>query len=47
MDDKKKKYAIPEAEIVNFGNNDIITISGTDANNTDWTLDPDGETFSA
>ena len=47
MDDKKKKYVIPEAEIVNFGNNDIITISGTDANNTDWTLDPDGETFSA
>ena len=45
MDDKKNKYVIPEAEIVNFGNNDIITISGLDTNNTDWTLDPDGEDF--
>lgn len=45
MDDKKKKYVIPDAEIVNFGANDIITISGTDANNANWELDPDGETF--
>ena len=35
MDDKKKKkYVIPEAEIVDFGGNDIITLSGgADANN--------------
>ena len=31
MDDKKKKkYVIPEAEVVNFADNDIITLSGTD-----------------
>ena len=29
MDDKKKKYAIPEAEVVNFRNEDIITDSLT------------------
>ena len=27
MDDKKKKFAIPEAEIVNFAEEDIITKS--------------------
>ena len=45
MNDKKKKFIIPEAEMVDFGNNDIITISGAGANNADWALDPDGETF--
>ena len=28
MDDKKKKYVIPKAEIVDFVNEDIITTSG-------------------
>ena len=29
MDDKKnKKYVIPEAEVINFVNEDIITLSG-------------------
>ena len=29
MDDKKKKkYVIPEAEILDFANDDIITLSG-------------------
>ena len=29
MDDKKKKkYVIPEAEVVSFANEDIITLSG-------------------
>ena len=29
MDDKKKKkYVIPEAEIVDFANDDIVTVSG-------------------
>lgn len=32
MDDKKKKFMIPEAEKVNFVEDDIITLSdGTDA----------------
>ena len=36
MDDKKKKkYVIPEAEVINFNNEDIITLSaGT--NNAEW-----------
>lgn len=46
MNDKKKKFIIPEAEMVDFGNNDIITISGVATNNADWTQDPDVETFS-
>ena len=29
MDDKKKKYVQPEAEVVNFKNDDIITESLT------------------
>lgn len=29
MDDKKK-YVIPEAEIVNFVNDDIVTVSAND-----------------
>ena len=27
MDDKKKKYVIPDAEIVNFNEEDIVTVS--------------------
>ena len=27
MDDKKKKYVIPDAELVSFANEDIITFS--------------------
>ena len=27
MDDKKKKYETPEAEVVHFSNDDIITLS--------------------
>ena len=30
MDDKKKKYLIPEAEIVDFADEDIITQSVND-----------------
>lgn len=32
MDDKKKKFIIPEAEIIDFSEEDIITKSG----NRDW-----------
>ena len=28
MNDKKNKYVIPEAEIICFNNEDIITLSG-------------------
>lgn len=28
MNDKKKKYVVPEAEVINFINDDIITGSG-------------------
>ena len=45
MNDNKKKFVIPEAETVNFGNKDIITVSGLATNNADWTQDPDVETF--
>ena len=42
MDDKKKKYTIPEAEIVDFAKDDIITLSdGTQALN--WEDDDNGE----
>lgn len=35
MDDKKKKkYVIPEAEILDFANDDIITLSG--AETAEW-----------
>ena len=28
MDDKKKKFILPDAEVVDFANDDIITLSG-------------------
>ena len=28
MNDKKKKFVIPEANVVDFANDDIITLSG-------------------
>ena len=37
MDDNKKKYAMPEAEIVYFTNQDIITTSINDALGDDGT----------
>ena len=30
MDDKKKKFTIPEAEVLNFANDDIIALSSYD-----------------
>ena len=45
MDDKKKKYVIPEAEIIGFTSEDIITVSvGTQ--DGDWEHDDNGEPFS-
>lgn len=43
MDDKKKKYSIPEAEIVDFSNQDIITLSALDGNSPDWIGDDNTE----
>ena len=46
MDDKKnKKYVIPEAEIVDFAKNDIITLSGEDSNNGGWIGDDNTEVW--
>ena len=39
MDDKKKKFIIPEAEVIEFTNDDIITRSG----NADWEEDGNWE----
>lgn len=41
MDDKKKKYEKPEAEVIDFNNEDIITMS-VGATAAGWT---DGEDF--
>ena len=30
MDDKKKKFIAPEADVLDFAKDDIITLSGTD-----------------
>ena len=43
MDDKKKRFAIPEAEVVDFANEDIITLSAQDANNANWIGDDNTE----
>ena len=43
MDDKKKKYLIPEAEVVDFKNDDIITLSARNANNINWIEDDNTE----
>ena len=36
MDDKKKKYVVPEAEIVDFVLDDIITGSLTRGSSLNW-----------
>lgn len=44
MDDKKKKYLKPEAEVVDYSAEDIITLSvGTQ--NGNWADDDNGEDF--
>ena len=47
MDDKKKKYVIPEAEIIDFANDDIITLSGLLSNNANWLEDDNTEDWVA
>ena len=36
MDDKKKKYVVPEAEIIDFANDDIITQSLARGSTLNW-----------
>ena len=45
MNDKKKKkeYVIPAAELVDFANDDIITLSSLDTNNGGWVGDDNTE----
>ena len=46
MDDKKKKkYAVPDAEIVNFASEDIILASLTDGGEDPMYNDPEGENY--
>ena len=47
MDDKKKKFVIPDAEVVDFAMEDIITESLTTfaATNADWVGDDNQEDF--
>ena len=45
MDDKKKKFVIPDAEVVDFAMEDIVTVSDVDALNMDIDGDPDGDYF--
>ena len=42
MDDKKKKFAAPDAELVNFVNEDIITVSALGYGATLTGFDNDG-----
>ena len=39
---KKKQFSVPEAEIVDFADDDIITLS-SGAANADWAEDDNGE----
>ena len=44
MDDKKKRFVIPVADIVDFANNDIITSSIASTNDAlDWGEETDIE----
>ena len=38
-DNKKKRYVNPEAEIIDFAHDDILTISG----NANWWIDDDNQ----
>lgn len=42
-DKKKKKFIIPDAEVVDFENQDIITLSNGGEAGADWTKDDNGE----
>lgn len=43
MDDKKKKFIPPEVEVIDFTDEDIITLSGAGAGNSNWNSDDNNE----
>ncbi len=43
--DEEKKFVPPVAEVVDFTNDDIITLSGAGAGKTDWATDDNWETW--
>ena len=45
MDDKKKRFIMPEAEIVAFNNDDIVTASTMSVGGNEWNEYPDIEEF--
>ena len=45
MDDKKNKFVIPDAELINFANDDIITVSNGGELGMSIDDDPDADTF--
>ena len=45
MDDKKKKFMIPQAEVVGFENDDIVTASSQTEGGNDWDEYPDADEF--
>ena len=45
MDDKKKKFVIPEAEVVDFAMEDIVTVSDHVALGMAIDDDPDADNF--
>ena len=42
MDDKKKRFVVPDAEMVNFTNDDIVTVSALGYGGTLDGFDNDG-----
>ena len=47
MDDKKKKFVIPDAEVVDFAMEDIITVSDAGALGMSIDDDPDADNYYA
>ena len=47
MDDKKKKFIIPEVEVVAFNNDDLITLSTQTVNDEAWVGDDNMEDWKA
>ena len=43
-DKKKKKYVVPEAEILDFANDDIVTVSA-DTESGGWNTDNNTESW--
>lgn len=46
MDDKKKKYSMPEVEII-YVEGELDTLASSGEGNADWALDDNHEDFGA